>query len=319
MPITLEQAKVGMADKVDQAVIDEFRRSSLLLDRLVFDNTVSPGTGGSTLTYGYTRLLTPSTAAGRALNTEYKPGEAIREKATTDLKIMGGSFQVDRVLEDTAAQSEIAFQVSEKTKATANEFHNEVINGDSTADETSFDGLDKLLTGTDTEYAPATGIDLSTSALMNDNYEEFLDNMTTFLALLDRKADMLLMNSVMLTKAKSVARRAGYYTRSENAFGQTVDAWDNIPMVDLQNYFNGTTTEPIIKIDAEAGTTDIYAVRIGLDGLHGVSPVGNKIIKTYLPKMSDPGAVKTGEVELVAGIALKKSKAAAVFRGIKVK
>lgn len=59
MAITLAEAKVGMADKVDQQVVDEFRRSSLLLDRLVFDNAISPGTGGSTLTYGYIQLKPP--------------------------------------------------------------------------------------------------------------------------------------------------------------------------------------------------------------------------------------------------------------------
>jgi len=32
MPISLAEAKVGMADKVDQQVVDEFRRASLLLD-----------------------------------------------------------------------------------------------------------------------------------------------------------------------------------------------------------------------------------------------------------------------------------------------
>ena len=31
MAITLAEAKVGMADKVDQMIVDEFRRSSLLL------------------------------------------------------------------------------------------------------------------------------------------------------------------------------------------------------------------------------------------------------------------------------------------------
>lgn len=35
MPITLAEAKVGMADKVAQQVIDSFRRSSLLLDSLI--------------------------------------------------------------------------------------------------------------------------------------------------------------------------------------------------------------------------------------------------------------------------------------------
>ena len=44
MPITLAEAKVGMVDKVNQAVADTFRRSSLLLDMLQFDNAVAPGT-----------------------------------------------------------------------------------------------------------------------------------------------------------------------------------------------------------------------------------------------------------------------------------
>ena len=43
MPITLQEAKVGMADKVDQQVIDKFRRSSLLLDTLTFDKALSDG------------------------------------------------------------------------------------------------------------------------------------------------------------------------------------------------------------------------------------------------------------------------------------
>ena len=52
MAITLQEAKVGMADKVDQQIIDTFQRSSMLLDALTFDNCISPGTGGSTLGCG---------------------------------------------------------------------------------------------------------------------------------------------------------------------------------------------------------------------------------------------------------------------------
>lgn len=46
----------------------------------------------------------------------------------------------------------------------------------------------------------------------------------------------------------------------------------------------------------------------------GVAPV-----QTWLPDFSTAGAVKKGEVEMNAAIALKTSKAAGVFRGIKVK
>lgn len=37
MALTLEEAKVGYADKVEQNVIDEFRRASILLDKLTLN------------------------------------------------------------------------------------------------------------------------------------------------------------------------------------------------------------------------------------------------------------------------------------------
>lgn len=52
MPITLEEMKKGMTDKVAQQVVDTFIRKSQLLELLPFDNAVSPS-GGSTLTYAY--------------------------------------------------------------------------------------------------------------------------------------------------------------------------------------------------------------------------------------------------------------------------
>ena len=103
-----------MADKVDQQIVDEFRRDSFLLDKLVFDDAVSPGTGGSTMTYGYMQLKTPSTAARRDINTEYDKNEAKREKKTADLDIFGGAFQVDRVIQATSgAVNEIEFQMKQ--------------------------------------------------------------------------------------------------------------------------------------------------------------------------------------------------------------
>ncbi|MEG0371601.1 MAG: phage capsid protein, partial [Clostridium sp.] len=186
MTITLAQAKVGMADKVDQMVIDEFRRGSLLLDKLIFDDAVSPGTGGSTLTYGYTRLKTPAQAQFRTINSEYTPQEANREKHTVDLKIFGGSFQLDRVLANTSgAVDEVDFQLKEKIKAASSLFHHTVINGDIASDSKAFDGLDKALVGSSTEINKSKYIDLSTSAAVDTNYKDFLDLIDEFLAELD--------------------------------------------------------------------------------------------------------------------------------------
>ena len=64
--------------------------------------------------------------------------------------------------------------------------------------------------------------------------------------------------------------------------------------------------------------TEIYAVKIGLDAFHGISPSGGGILSSYMPDLSAPGAVKKGEVELVAGVALKNTLKAAVLKDIAI-
>ena len=313
MAITLQEAKIGMADKVDQQIIDSFRRSSLLLDALVFDNVIAPGTGGSTLTYGYIQLKTPSTAGVRTVGSEYTPGEAKREKKTTGAVIMGGAFQLDRVLQNTSgAADELAFQAEQKIKATANCFHNMTINGDSA--NGGFDGLKKLLAGTANEITST--VSLTTSAQLDENYNAFLDEMDSFISCLDGNASMLLMNRDMLIKLRSIARRAGYYERTKDDFGRVVETYAGIPMVDMGKYFDGEASQDVVA--TEDGKTAIYAVCLGLDGFHGISPTGTGVICSYLPDLNAPGAVKTGEVELVAGVALKNTLKAAVLKGIAI-
>lgn len=325
MPITLAEAKVGMADKVDQQIVDMFRRSSLLLDRLTFDNAISPGTGGSTLVYGYTQLKTPSTAAVRAINNEYTADEAKREKKTTQAIIMGGAFEVDRVIQDTSgAIDELVFQADEKIKATANFFTNCVING--TADGTAapgkatgtFDGLNKLLADSSTEYTATA--DLSTSANVTANYNQFLDELDEFISGLDGMPDMLLMNRKMLSKLRGIARRAGYYESTKDDFGRVVETYNGIALMDAGEYYDGSETVDIVADTAAGsgtfGTSDIYAVKFGLDAFHGISPTGTKVITSYMPDLTLPGAVKKGEVELVAGVALKNTLKAGHMKGI---
>lgn len=325
MPITLAEAKAGMADKVDQQIVDMFRRSSLLLDRLTFDNAISPGTGGSTLVYGYTQLKTPSTAAVRAINSEYTANEAKREKKTTQAIIMGGAFEVDRVIQDTSgAIDELVFQADEKIKATANFFTHCVINGTATGPAGlgkatgTFDGLNKLLANSSTEYTATA--DLSTSENVTANYNQFLDELDEFISGLDGMPDMLLMNRKMLSKLRGIARRAGYYESTKDDFGRVVETYNGIALMDAGEYYDGTKTVDIVADTAAGsdtfGTSDIYAVKFGLDAFHGISPTGTKVITSYMPDLTLPGAVKKGEVELVAGVALKNTLKAGHMKGI---
>ena len=328
MAITLAEASVGRADKVSQTVIDELRRGSFLLDKLTFDDTVSPGTGGSTLAYGYLQRQTPSTAAGRAINAEYTANEAKKTKKVAYLKIFGGSAEVDRVIQAASGNQEIAEQIKEKTEATLNHFHYTCINGSSTNNAVDFDGLSKLLTGKSTECNvgnDATVINLSTSAYLDSNYKLMQDMLDEFLATLDGKPDLLLGNSKLIAKLKGVARRAGFLSHSEDAFGNSVSGYDDIPFMDLKNYYNGSATVPCSPIyttgtgnDAVTGLTDLYAVKFGLDAFHGASLTGDSIVHTYLPDLNTPGAVKKAEVEMVAAVVLKNTTKCGVLRNIKI-
>ncbi len=322
MAVTLAQAKVGMADHVEQAVIDMFQRSSILLDRLTFDDAISPGTGGSTLTYGYVQLKTPSTAAVRSINNEYTAGEAERELKTTQAIIMGGSFEVDRVIQNTSgAINELSFQAEQKIKATSNYFHNCVINGTSASSGSglvvnTFDGLKVLLGSTANEFTSA--VDLSTEANMGTYGQAALDEVDYLVRSVDAETStmLLLMNKDMLHKMCSIARRAGYYERNRDDFGRWVDTFAGIPMLDMGKYYNGSASVDVVATASKK--TDIYCVSLGLDGFHGISPAGGKVINSYMPDLSAPGAVKKGEVELVAGVALKNTLKAGVLKGITI-
>ena len=134
MAMTLAQMKTGMADKVAEQIVDIFVRQSEVLELLPFDNCVSQSGVGSTLTYGYVRKVLPSTAAFRAIGAEYTASEATVEKATCDLKVFGGAFEMDRVLKDAEGQwNNMEYQFAEKIAAAVSLFHYTMINGDGTA------------------------------------------------------------------------------------------------------------------------------------------------------------------------------------------
>lgn len=317
MAVTLSQAKLNVQDDLQMGVIDEFAKSSFLFNSITFDDVVSPTGGGATLTYGYTRLITQPTAAFRAINNEYQAQEVTRQRYTTDLKVFGGAFEIDRVIANMGGiVSEVDLQIKQKAKAAAALFNDTIINGDSAVDATAFDGLEKALTGSSTEYTPGAAIDLSTSALVDANYKVFLDILDEFLMGLDGTPSAIMGNTKLIAKIRAVARRAGMYMIKPNEFGQNVEFYGVTPLVDLGA--KAGSNNPVVGVEVATGETSLYAVRLGLDGFHGVSMAGVAPVSIWLPNFKTAGAVKKGEVEMVAAVALKATKAAGVLRKIKV-
>lgn len=332
MAVTLNESKLNAQEDYDPAVIDEFRKESVVADTLIFDDAVSP-TGGGTLDYGYRRLLTQPTAATRAYNTEYTPQNVTTEKKSITLAVLGGSFEVDRVLAKLgpAASSNIALNVSQKVKAASTKFCDEIINGDVAVDSNGFDGLDKALTGSSTEFRATSVTNWTDWDTDSKAVHQALDAIDEWLSLLDGTPTLILGNKKALARVRAAARRSGLYTKDpiEGLIGQNGrpinrESYGGIIFADAGD--QSGTANPIIPVETRTvatvsttGLTDLYAYRVGLDGFHGVSTVGGQIIQTWLPDFSTAGAVKKGEVEMgPVGVALKATKAASVFRNIKV-
>lgn len=330
MAMTLAEMKVGMNDKLQESVVDTFIRESEVLELLPFDNSLSPN-GGSTLTYGYIQKKLPSATSFRAINEEYSASQATVEKKSVDLKIFGGSFELDRVIKQAEGMyNNMALQLEEKVISAVGTFHNAMINGDSSSDAEQFDGLDKFLVGQSTEFGTYAVIDLSTMAKLKENADAFYEEL---LKLINRTgAHALFVNEGMKTKIQTVARVLGYKTESKEDFGRTITTIGegNVRLIDLKNIVTtskgaavetpiiGTKTRTVATVST-TGLTDIYAVKFGvLDGFHGVTLTGSNGITSYLPDFNQPGAVKKGEVEMVGCVALKNTKAAGVLRNVKI-
>ena len=311
MAITLADAAKNTTDAVDLTVIDEFRKSSAILDALTFDPAVSPAGGGATLTYAYTRHITERGAAFRAYNSEYTKADAKRERYSVDLNPLGGAFEVDRVLGNLgpAASNEVSYQIGQLIKATRAKFADSFINGDEAVEANGFDGVDKAVTGTVTERTATTSwADLSTE----DGRHDALDELDEWLDSLDGTPSMILGSDKGIARIRSLARRAGYYDRSPNAFGQEVEAYRGIPLINPRE--KAGSAAPIIDTDGPTGVTSLYAVRFGLDGVHAVSTPG-ELVRTWLPDFTTAGAVKTGEVEMgPVGVVVKHTRSAGAFR-----
>ena len=325
MAVTLAEAKNNALEDYDPFVIDEFRKSSVILDSLIFDDAVNPAGGGATLDYSYRRQETQPTAEFRAINTEYSPSTTTTRKYSTTLAVLGGAFEIDRILANIGPKGsdEVTRNINDKVKAAITLFQDTVINGDTGVNDKAFDGLDKALTGSSTEMKP-TSDTYDWTDLEGEKGNKAIDTLDEFLDLLDGTPTIVVGNKKALARVRAMVRRTSMYVREPidglaNANGRPIsrESYGGILFADAGE--KAGSNDPIIPI-ASDGTTSLYAYRVGLDGFCGITTTDGTLVKTWLPDFTQPGAVHRGEVELgPVGVALKATKAAGVLRKIKVR
>lgn len=325
MAVTLAEAKNNALEDYDPFVIDEFRKSSVILDSLIFDDAVNPAGDGATLDYSYRRQETQPTAEFRAINTEYLPSTTTTKKYSTTLAVLGGAFEIDRILANIGPKGsdEVTRNINDKVKAAITLFQDTVINGDTGVNDKAFDGLDKALTGSSTEMKP-TSDTYDWTDLEGEKGNKAIDTLDEFLDLLDGTPTIVVGNKKALARVRAMVRRTSMYVREPidglvNANGRPIsrESYGGILFADAGE--KAGSNDPIIPI-ASDGTTSLYAYRVGLDGFCGITTTDGTLVKTWLPDFTQPGAVHRGEVELgPVGVALKATKAAGVLRKIKVR
>lgn len=312
MVINLAEAAKNTTDDLDLFTIDEFRKTSYLLNALPFRDVVAP-TGGQTLTHGYTRVVQERTAGFRRQNTEYDKAEAKRQRHYVDLVPLGGAYQIDRVLAHLgpAASDEVTFQTQQLIKSTVAAFHDEFINGvagDFEDENPGFDGLDAAVTGTvtETEVFDGSAITDKASAL------KAKAALRAWFRSMDGQPTAIFGGEDGIAWLEQVADMIGFYTETKDEFGSTVQTFRGTPFVDLRE--KAGSSDPIIGTSAE-GVTSLYAAVLSEDGVYGVTTSGTPLVKNWTPDFTTAGAVKTGEVEMgPVGMAVKRTRAAGAFR-----
>lgn len=331
MPITLAQAQVNTQSDIDYAVYDNFRRNSWFWDHLVFDDTVTPGSTGASLTYSYVRKVTGASAAPRAINTEYVPGRATRVQVANNLIPLGGSYELDRVIAQLgpAATNEIVFQSMELQIAARERLVRESLYGDTSVDATTFNGLSKLLTGGATE---ATTLDLravtiNTQALANAALDAIDLWLSTIIPSnvggmtpgdpngLPIGVRAICGNTRSILRLRNIFRWATLLQSSRDNFDQPVESYNGWTLIDLGN--RADNSAPIIPITTN--TTELYAICFGMDSFHMASAAGVPLMRDLPPRFDLPGAVKLGELEIgPVSPVLKSTLSCGVYRSVQV-
>lgn len=346
--LTLAQYKDFLPDAISRDVVDLISQgkegSAQALASLPFTSNARlvPNGNSAAWTYRFYRRAVQTALAVREVNNEYAATTITAPvPVTQDLSIFGGKFEFDRVMSDA---SDIVGLIEENLQAKAIQvpakFWDLAINGDA-AVAGEYDGLDIVLTGSSTEYNAAAHIDLSSAANIEANWKQFRYEFRKFLRLLRRRPDRLFVNGDFLPAFAEMAQFAGAYSITVDEFGREVQAWNGIPFTDIGEVDGAT--DPIIPVeDRDYGSgnvtdlTDIYAICYGTKLFHGVAPKGgpegqgnsvaaaatdaasDKFIKVYLPDMTQPGAVKEAELEVVATSVLEDTRGAGVFRNLKI-
>ncbi|MAH50281.1 hypothetical protein CMI37_30955 [Candidatus Pacearchaeota archaeon] len=249
MAFTLIEYAKTTQDPIQSAVVEEFAKSSVVLEMLPFKEIV----GGS---YTYNKEERLPGIAFRGINESYSESTGLVNPQTEALKIMGGDADTDKALlkreKDFGARR--ASDLVMKAKAAALYFTKIFFDGDEATESKQFDGLNQRLTGNQLITAGANGANLDLNLL-----DQVIDAVVG-------KPDVLLMGKAMRRQVKSLLTGSSLVQVSQDEWGRQVEAYDGIRIGIVEK---DNDDSEILDFDETKGSEteagSLYAVRFGVD------------------------------------------------------
>ncbi|WP_171999559.1 major capsid protein [Cronobacter sp. JZ38] len=290
MPLLRDEAEKLSNNELEQGVIETIIDRDDLFAVLPFMKINSKA-------YLYNREDTLSEASFIDVNDVVPEGAATFTEHVAKLRILAGDVDVDKFLATTMADtnSQLAIQVRSKVKGLARAFRRNLIQGDSTKDAKSFDGIAKLMSADQGIVANAS---MTFSML-----DELVD------AVKDLGADCLMVRSEHMRAYRALLRTVNVGPSEvmiEN-FGRPMLTHNGIPFI-VNDFI------PVVD-----GAADIYGLHLseenGLTGLYGGDNAG--IVVESIGTVQNKDALRT-RVKWYCSLANKHDKAIAALKGVKI-
>ena len=274
-----------------------------------------PWNSDKSLAVKITSMQTLPTVGWRKVNGTPSESTGKTDQKVESKFIFGHYIDVDKVLV-FADPNQRTIQRKMSAKAMAFEFNDQFINGDPTNDE--FKGISKRVgdvyaDGYTDQYSDAGSATINRGMLYDTTERQwFMDQVAKLIHVTaEHKPDALYMNSKMYLAFEAALRRENVLKQTEDMFGRVINAYGQIPLIDI-GIKADQSTQIITNTETLSGGTEetsIYAVKYG-DGeyLWGIQQKDLEVIDQGLIT-SKP--VYRDLVEWVVGLAVSNPRAIA--------
>jgi HK97 family phage major capsid protein len=251
MPLLVAEAAKLSLEQLERGVIEEIIDKDELFALVPFMYVDGKA-------YVYNRENTLTEADFLSPYDPVNEGGATFTEVTTTLKIMAGDVDMDKFLLATQSDhnSQLAIQLASKAKGLGRAFRRALVQGSSSVNAKSFDGLASLCDPSQVILADTNGAAMT-------------------LAMLDELKELVKLGADALVMRRSTWRAVRALLRSFNGnhaeemmienFGRPVHSFDGTPVL-LNDYVPNNET-----CGTNSATTSIYAIRLNeADGFHAI-------------------------------------------------